>query len=128
MGRSPKAVIQVSSFEGIGIIGLPLPDFEAHRLTATYHQAPFGRDSETFIDTTVRNTSELNPAHFKLRNPAWQQALDRVVARISTGLGLSSDGSGLRAVLQKLLRYNEGPFVDRHTGDDRPPSLFNLRC
>ena len=42
--------------QNVGDIGLPLTDQSAAAIVQPCHQAPFGRGSDTVIDTAVRNT------------------------------------------------------------------------
>ena len=98
----------------LGGIGLPLSDHDAHRLAGICHQAPFGKGSETVVDTKIRKTLELNPSQFELQNPAWQQTLNDVVAQVANGLGIAVGAASVRAELYKLLLYEEGAFFDRH--------------
>jgi hypothetical protein len=42
--------------EGLGNVGVPLQDEQARPLIAQCRQAPFGKGSETIVDTPVRNT------------------------------------------------------------------------
>ncbi|MCJ1319409.1 hypothetical protein MMC15_004745 [Xylographa vitiligo] len=74
--------------EGLGPIGLPLTASDAHRLVAICHQAPFGRGSETIVDTSVRRTWELNPSQFLLRNPAWSKTIKKFLIKTATDLGI----------------------------------------
>lgn len=55
--------------QDVGPIGLPLSESQAKALIAKAHQAPFGKGSSTIVDTSVRNTWEINPDQFQLRSP-----------------------------------------------------------
>ena len=57
---------------GLGRFGMPLSDSEVQRLISSSRQAPFGTGSETFIDTSVRNTWEIDGSLVSLRDPKWQ--------------------------------------------------------
>ena len=84
---------------GLGVIGLPLSDREAVELGKACHQAPFGKGSETIIDTTVRNTWELNAEQFELQNSAWQTTLDEALEQVATALGVVGGRTNIRAEL-----------------------------
>ena len=99
---------------GIGKIGLPLSDRDAVALSRVSHEAPFGKGSETFVDSTVRKTWELNPDQFELRNPAWQSTLNIVIDKVAEDLGVVDGASSIRAELHKLLLYSPGAFFDKH--------------
>ena len=74
--------------ECLGPIGLPLTASDARRLVAIRHQAPFGRGSETIVDTSVRRTWELNPSQFLLRNLAWLKTIKKILIKSAMGLGI----------------------------------------
>ena len=114
-GTLPSAVNPGLSVRGLGIIGLPLSEREAVALGTACHQAPFGKGSETIVDTAVRNTWELNADQFELQNPAWQNTLDEALERVAAALDVVGGRINIRAELYKLLIYNEGAFFDSHT-------------
>ena len=57
--------------EGVGQIPLPLNQDIAEKLKKVSHQAPHGRGMETLIDTSVRNTLQINADQVTLTNPSW---------------------------------------------------------
>lgn len=65
-GALSSAVNSGLNVHGLGTIGLPLSEREAVELAKSCHEAPFGKGSETIIDTDVRNTWELNADQFEL--------------------------------------------------------------
>jgi hypothetical protein len=54
---------------GVGPIALPLIEEKARALIQQCHQAPFGKGEQTIVDTSVRETWELNKDKFEIRNP-----------------------------------------------------------
>ncbi|EPQ26340.1 uncharacterized protein PFL1_06945 [Pseudozyma flocculosa PF-1] len=53
------------SIDGYGPVSLPLIDAkDAHRLAQVCQQAPFGRGTDTLVDTAVRKTWQLDPEKF----------------------------------------------------------------
>ena len=100
---------------GLGIKCLPLSEREAVELAKACHQAPFGKGSETIIDTDVRNTWELNADQFELENPEWHTVLDSAVHQVANTLGIVGGSTSVRAELYKLLLYAEGAFFESHT-------------
>ncbi|KAI4247636.1 MAG: hypothetical protein L6R42_009565, partial [Xanthoria sp. 1 TBL-2021] len=100
---------------GLGTIGFPLSEREAVELKKACHQAPFGKGSETLVDTKVRDTWELNADQFVLRNHLWQATLDQVLQRVAKALGVAGGSTAVKAELYKLLLYDEGAFFDSHT-------------
>ncbi|RYP56457.1 hypothetical protein DL771_011776 [Monosporascus sp. 5C6A] len=98
--------------EGVGPISLPLSEVQAKQLIAKSHQAPFGKGSETIVDTSVRNTWEINPEQFQIRSPQWKGFLDNVLRKVARGLGISSP---ISAELYKMLLYEKGAMFKAHT-------------
>ena len=100
--------------EGTGLIGLPLSDREAEALKSVSHKAPFGKDSETIIDDSVRKTWEINADMVRLANPKWNEyVLRTLMPRICNELGLEP-GFGIRPELYKLLLYDQGAMFKPH--------------
>ena len=96
------------------IIGLPLSNRDAQAIVAASHEAPFGKGEQTIIDKSVRKTWELSPTDFELQNPAWNSYIETIVARVSSGLGISNCGKGISAQLYKMLLYDEGALFKPH--------------
>jgi hypothetical protein len=69
-GPLPSRVQPGLDVEGVGRISLPLTDEKALELKAACSLAPFGRGTETVVDTAVRNTFQLTPQQFRLTNPS----------------------------------------------------------
>ena len=90
------------------MIGLPLSERDAKLIENAAAQAPFGKGTETVVDTTVRDTFEINPDRFSFTNPAWTEFLQTVTEKVADGLGLSPNQPPPRAELYKLLLYKTG--------------------
>lgn len=60
------------------------------------------------MDTTVRDTFEMNPDRFSFNNPAWTTFLHKVTKNMADGLGLPPNRPPPRAELYKLLLYKTG--------------------
>jgi len=90
------------------MIGLPLSEREAKLIEAAAIQAPFGKGTETVVDTTVRDTFEINPDKFSFKNPAWVEFLQRVTKTVAEGLGFLPTWPLPRAEVYKLLLYKTG--------------------
>ena len=90
------------------MIGFPLNEREAKLIEAAATQAPFGKGAETIVDTTVRDTFEINPDKFSFKNPAWADFLRTVTKKVADGLGLHPNRPPPRAELYKLLLYRTG--------------------
>ena len=100
--------------DGIGNVGLPLTSSDAQQIMTLGKQAPFGRGSDTFVDTSFRKTIELNPDKFRLRNAAWQEELQDIVSQVAPKLGFHDGTSNIQAELYKLLLYDQGAMFKSH--------------
>jgi hypothetical protein len=98
----------------VGIIGLPFSERDADLISKVTHPAPYGKGPDTIVDLTFKNTQELNADEFKLRNPNWDKALEAVVRRAATELGVPGESSGVKAMLYKMLLYREGAMFKEH--------------
>jgi hypothetical protein len=96
-------------------ISLPLSEDDAQRIIQASHKAPFGKGSETIVDTSVRNTWEINHENFQLRNPEWQNYLRGILNRAAEELGISSGSGTVMAELYKMLLYEKGAMFKPHT-------------
>ena len=110
-GLCPLQENPAISVSGLGGIGLPLSERDAKLVSSISHQAPYGKGSNTIVDSAVRQTKELNADQFELKNPAWKEALEAVVDRAATELGVPGGVAGVKAVLYKLLLYGKGDNV-----------------
>lgn len=96
----------------VGPIRLPLSELQAKELVKKSHQAPFGKGSETIVDTSVRNTWEMNPDQFQIRNPRWNAFLDKLLQKMAERLGVHAPVS---AEIYKMLLYEKGAMFKAHT-------------
>lgn len=95
------------SITGLGLIGLPLSDYDAKRMISAATLAPFGHGERTVIDKTVRDTWEIDPEKITFVNPAWNEHIDKAICtEVCTALGVSASVSKME--LYKLLLYETG--------------------
>ena len=99
-----------------GYVGVPVCDCQAKAIKAVCAQAPFGRGQETIVDTTVRNTWELDPSQFTITNPQWSSQLENLATVVKKELGCDPKLS-VKCELYKFLLYEQGSFfkVNVHT-------------
>ena len=103
--------------EGIGTVGLPLSKAQARALIRRCRQAPYGKGTQTLVDTDVRRVWELDPAHFELTNPKWEAQIESILEEVQQRLGL--EDRKLSAHLYKLLLYEKGSFFLPHRDGER---------
>ncbi|ORY09127.1 hypothetical protein BCR34DRAFT_541239 [Clohesyomyces aquaticus] len=104
-----------------GTVGLPLSTRDAESIASICKQSPFGKGSETVIDTSVRKCWEVDCADFECQNPAWTEFLDRLVKHAVEDLGVQVYA---RAEQYKLLLYEEGAFFKPHKDSEKVPGMF----
>jgi len=102
---------------GLGPVALPLTANAAKELIACCHQAPYGKGTETVVDTKVRKVWELDPGQFELLNPEWPGCVERVTDAVREHLGLKEQI--LDAQLYKLLIYETGGFFLPHKDGEK---------
>ena len=105
----------------VGLIALPLLPVQAEQLVAVAEQAPYGRGSDTLIDTEVRRTWQIGAERVHLGGRHWEKSLADIVARCATGLGVSEP---ITAELYKLLVYDAGSFFVPHRDTEKAPGMF----
>ena len=103
--------------EGLGTVGLPLPKAQARALIRRCRQAPYGKGTQTLVDTDVRRVWEMDPAHFELINPKWEALIESILMEVRQRLGLEE--CKLSAHLYKLLLYENGSFFLPHRDGER---------
>ena len=103
--------------DGLGAVRLPLGKTQAGRLINLCRQAPYGKGARTLVDTDVRRVWELDPEHFQLTNPKWDDLVGEIVADVQQELGL--EASKLSAHLYKLLVYEKGSFFLPHRDGEK---------
>ena len=106
---------------GVGTISLPLLPSQAEQLVAVAEQAPYGRGSETLVDTEVRRTWQIAADRVHLGGRHWENSLADIVARSAAGLGVME---AVSAELYKLLVYDTGSFFVSHRDTEKAAGMF----
>ena len=101
----------------LGALSLPLGKTQARKLIKQCRQAPYGKGTETLVDTDVRRTWELDPDQFQLTNPKWEELVQGIVSDVQQELGL--EDRKLTAHLYKLLVYEKGGFFLPHRDGEK---------
>jgi hypothetical protein len=103
--------------QGLGQVALPLTKTQARELVGLCRQAPFGKGTETVVDTSVRRSWTLDPDQFRLTNPKWDDLVAAIVEDVREALGL--EGHKLTAELYELLLYEKGGFFLPHRDGEK---------
>lgn len=110
--------------EKLGSFGLPLAQSEISRIIESSRRAPFGKGSETIVDTSVRRTWEIDASRIKLRHPKWQAQHESILKDVCNQLGIPRGSEHVRAELYKLLVYEEGAMFKPHKDTEKAPGMF----
>ena len=102
---------------GLGAVRLPLGTAQARKLIKLARQAPYGKGTETVVDTNVRRVWELDPGQFQLTNPKWDDLVAAILQDVQRALGL--EDRKLAAHLYKLLVYEKGSFFLPHRDGEK---------
>jgi len=107
--------------EGVGPVALPLLPQQAKRIIGVAEAAPYGRGEQTVVDPAVRRCWQVGPDRVRLGGRHWATTLDRIVARVTEGLGV---GDPVTAEFYKLLVYEPGSFFVGHRDTEKAPGMF----
>lgn len=66
------AVNPILRLKDVGRVGLPLSEPAAKRIISHCRQAPFGQGERTVVDTTVRDTWEMDAVDVSYRTLIWK--------------------------------------------------------
>lgn len=106
--------------EGVGLVKFPLQLQDAQRLISKARQAPYGKRTETFVDTSVRNTWELDATLLDLSDP-WRTTVSGLAIWAGKKLGITGP---VTAELYKMLLYEKGALFKPHTDTEKIPGMF----
>ena len=122
-GEAAKLPLPVVKVKGVGRITFPLPPKQAEKLAKVAQQAPFGRGLETVVDTTVRNTLQIDPDDVNINSSQkWRRGFERLIQQVASGLG--TDPAFVEAKLYKLLLYQKGGHFDFHRDTEKERGMF----
>jgi len=107
---------------GVGEIGFPINPLEVREMVKIAHKAPFGKGSETLLDTAVRSAWEIDAGEITFNNSDWDNFVADIVKQIKLGLGIESHE--VSANLYKLLIYESGDFFLTHKDSEKEKGMF----
>ena len=115
-GRSfyPMPLISV---EGVGVLSFPVPEAQVRALVAMAERAPYGRGSETRVDTSVRNCWQIDASRVEVAGGAWPATRAQILDAAAKGLGCPP--GRLEAHPYKLLVYEPGGFFAAHRDTEK---------
>ena len=107
--------------ERAGELSFPIPDTQIRALIAAAERAPYGKGTETLVDTAVRDCWQIDAARVRLAGHAWPDSFAKVMELAAAGLGLPA--GRLNAELYKLLIYRPGGFFAEHRDTEKVPGM-----
>ncbi len=112
--------------KGLGTIGLPLSEHHAKAIfnLPTTVQSPFGKGSETLVDTSIRKSWQIDPDRFKLQNPRFRSLVQDIVRSVAKDLDVACGPEHVSAQLYKLLLYEQGAFFLPHQDSEKASGMF----
>ena len=102
---------------GVGLLSFPVPDFQVRALMEAAERAPYGKGTETVVDTSVRDCWQIDAARLRIGGHAWDDTFATVLGAVAEGLGFRS--GDLEARLYKLLVYPVGGFFAPHRDTEK---------
>ena len=108
--------------KGLDELSFPLNKIQINELIKIAHKAPFGKGSETILDTNVRSAWEIDASQIEFNNPKWQILLHGILKETKKTLGIESNA--IRANLYKMLIYEEGDFFLPHKDSEKEKGMF----
>jgi predicted 2-oxoglutarate/Fe(II)-dependent dioxygenase YbiX len=106
----------------IGEVSFPLNEEQAKKIIKVAHKAPFGKGSETILDTNVRSAWEIDANNISFRNPNWDSFIQKVIKKVKEDLGLTD--YVISSQVYKLLIYEEGDFFLPHKDSEKEKGMF----
>ncbi|KAJ2934373.1 hypothetical protein H1R20_g2697, partial [Candolleomyces eurysporus] len=121
----PNAPNPGLTIDGVGLVPLPLTEGYAKVIISRSTQAPFGKGEQTLVDTSVRDTWEIEPNRVFFQNPHWKAFVDKLASKtIWTALGVAPYSSQPRCELYKLLLYQTGSHFRPHQDTAKANGMF----
>ncbi len=103
-------------------IAFPLNKIQIQALISVAHKAPFGKGSETILDSNVRNCWEIDAYQIEFEGNNWTSLIDKTITKIKPDLGI--EDKKIKAHLYKMLIYEEGDFFLPHKDSEKEKGMF----
>ncbi len=107
--------------DGAGELSFPIPAAQIEALIAAAERAPYGKGTETLVDTAVRDCWQIDATRVRVAGRAWPDSFAKVMELVAAGLGLPAER--LNAALYKLLIYRPGGFFAEHRDTEKVPGM-----
>eukprot|EP01133_Synstelium_polycarpum_P002442 gene2442-2777_t len=101
-------------------LSLPVTDDQVKLLVASAVRAPYGKGTETIVDTEVRKVWQIDAKQVKLG--AIDTVMPPILETVASDLGMA--GQKIKANLYKMLVYDEGAFFLPHKDTEKENNMF----
>ena len=108
--------------ENIGVLSFPVPEAQIRALINTAERAPYGKGTDTLVDTTVRDCWQIDGMSIDIGGAMWDDTFSRILDAAATGLGCPAER--LEAELYKLLVYEPGGFFTAHRDTEKTRGMI----
>ena len=108
--------------DGVGVVSFPISEDQIKKIIKQATQAPYGKGTETILDTSVRKTWQLPPEQIHISGKSWSSHFEAIVADIKNQLGCHE--VIVEAELYKLLVYDTGSFFLPHRDSEKSAGMF----
>lgn len=106
---------------GVGALSFPVAVSQIRSLVAAAERAPYGKGTDTLVDTSVRDCWQLDAGRIRLGGAAWGNTMQRILDAVTAGLGCPA--GSLDARLYKLLIYESGGFFAAHRDTEKQDGM-----
>ena len=107
--------------DGVGMLSFPVPEVQIRALIKAAERAPYGKGTETLVDTAVRDCRQIDGTRIRLGGAAWAETFSSLLNAAATGLGCPAER--LDARLYKLLIYETGGFFAAHRDTEKADGM-----
>ena len=106
-----------------GLLPFPLIDTTFECVKKFCKQSPYGMGEETLVDISVRNSYQLEPNQFEIRNDEFVKQINTIIqTKVKSDLGLV--GATIYGKIYKLLIYTKGGKFDEHRDTEKEDNMF----
>ena len=108
--------------DGAGVLSFPVPGTQIRQLIRQAERAPYGRGTETIVDTSVRKVWQVPADKVRVGGKSWDKSFRQILDVVARGLGCAH--VPVTADLYKLLVYDPGSFFQAHRDTEKAPGMF----
>ncbi len=108
--------------DNVGVLSFPVTESQVRALINTAERAPYGKGTDTLVDTTVRDCWQIDGMSIDIGGAMWDDTFSRILIAAATDLGCRAER--LEAELYKLLIYEPGGFFAAHRDTEKTRGMI----